>query len=72
MAESPDEVLAAARAHPERAIFISRTGVEVQRQLAIWIGVTLKEAGFIPILQDVDFQHVDFMTNSPRCRRVAS
>lgn len=58
---SLDEVLQAARANPERAVFISRNGTSPQPELAIWIAVRLQAHGYIPILQDLHFKNTNFM-----------
>ena len=54
-----EEVLKAAEANPERAIFISRSGA--QRDLARWIAGCLEARGYVVILQDHDFKGADFM-----------
>lgn len=56
-----NDVLKAVAANPERGVFVSRSGAEKQRELAIWIAARLKANGYIPILQDAHFKHADFM-----------
>jgi tetratricopeptide (TPR) repeat protein len=56
-----DGVLKAVKADPGRGIFVSRSGAEKQRELAIWVASRLKANGYIPILQDAHFKHADFM-----------
>ena len=56
-----DDVLKAIAATPERGIFVSRSGTEEQRKLALWMAARLKAKGYIPILQDAHFKHADFM-----------
>ena len=56
-----DDVLKAIAATPERGIFVSRSGTEEQRKLAIWMAARLKAKGYIPILQDAHLKHADFM-----------
>ena len=60
---SLDEVLKAATANPKKAIFVSRSGVEEQRQLALWIASRLQQPqhGYIVILQDAHMKGADFM-----------
>ncbi len=58
---SLDDVLKAVADDPKRGIFVSRSGAEEQRQLAIWIAARLKANGYIVILQDAHFKHADFM-----------
>ena len=55
-----DEVLKAAKANPKRAIFVSRSGAEKQRELGIWIGACLEKHGYTVILQDAHFKHRNF------------
>jgi hypothetical protein len=40
---------------PKRCVFVSRSGAEKQRGLAIWIASRLKAHGYIPILENADF-----------------
>ncbi|MFZ1106457.1 MAG: TIR domain-containing protein, partial [Hyphomicrobiaceae bacterium] len=56
-----DAILKAVAAKPERGVFVSRSGAEKQRELAIWIAARLKANGYIPILQDAHFKRADFM-----------
>ncbi len=56
-----DEVLEAAAANPERAVFISRRGEPTQIELAKWIAERLAAHGYVTILQDLHFQHTNFM-----------
>jgi tetratricopeptide (TPR) repeat protein len=56
-----NDVLKAIAANPKRGIFVSRSGAEKQRELAVWIAARLKANGYIPILQDANFKRADFM-----------
>jgi tetratricopeptide (TPR) repeat protein len=47
--------------NPKRCVFVSRSGEEKQRELAIWIASRLEAHGHIPILQDTHLKHADFM-----------
>jgi tetratricopeptide (TPR) repeat protein len=48
-------------ADPKRCVFVSCSGAEKQQELAIWIASRLKAHGYIPILQNAHFEHVDLM-----------
>ncbi len=56
-----DEVLSAAAANPQRAVFVSRSGAGKQPELAVWIASRLRQHGYTVILQDAHFKHADFM-----------
>jgi hypothetical protein len=56
-----DDVLKAIAANPKRGIFVSPSGAEKQRELAVWIAERLEAKGYIPILQDLHFKRTDFM-----------
>src|SRR5262245_28510555 len=56
-----NDALKAVAANPERGIFVSRSGAEKQRELAVWIAARLKANGYVPILQDAHFKRADFM-----------
>jgi tetratricopeptide (TPR) repeat protein len=56
-----EDVRKAIATDPKRCIFVSRSGAEKQRELAIWIASRLKAHGYIPILQNAHLKHADFM-----------
>src|SRR5262245_16776635 len=47
--------------NPKRCVFVSCSGAQTQRELAIWIASRLKAHGYIPILQNAHLKHADFM-----------
>jgi tetratricopeptide (TPR) repeat protein len=56
-----EDVRKAIATDPKRCAFVSRSGAEKQRELAIWIASRLKAHGYIPILQNAHLKHGDFM-----------
>ncbi len=57
---SLDEILTSIAANPGKGIFVSRSGVEKQRELALWVADTLRAHGYIPVVQDAHFKRENF------------